>query len=114
MATLAQENIGIMPSSGVSAFFRGKTREVGVTIVRETSEPAFMRDMREKVAVAEQSVGAGRVMDGFESLKTVRMKQMLKEFIATAPRNVPLTDDDIMEEIRQVRRDAKTSKTHHF
>jgi len=32
----------------------------------------FMQDIYSKVAAAEQSIKEGRVMDGFESLKTVR------------------------------------------
>ena len=34
----------------------------------------FARDIYRKVASAEQSVKAGRVMGGFESLKTIRTK----------------------------------------
>ena len=34
----------------------------------------FMQDVCGKVAAAEQSVKAGRVMDGFASLKTIRTK----------------------------------------
>ena len=44
----------------------------------------------------------------------VPLAEQLNEFIVTAPRNVPVTDDDIMAEIKQVRRDAKTSEARHF
>ena len=40
--------------------------------------------------------------------------EMLNEFIETAPQDVPITDDDIMTEIKQVRQDAKSHKTNHF
>ena len=39
---------------------------------------------------------------------------ILDEFIETAPQNVPITDDEIMAEIKQVRQDAKFLKTCHF
>ncbi|MCL2041239.1 MAG: hypothetical protein FWG84_04255 [Bacteroidales bacterium] len=40
--------------------------------------------------------------------------EMLNEFIETAPKNVPITDDEILAEIKQVRRDAKLFETCHF
>ena len=40
--------------------------------------------------------------------------EMLNEFIETAPKDVPITDDEILAEIKQVRQDAKFSKTCHF
>ena len=42
--------------------------------VKTFERTMFMQDVYNKVATAEQSVKAGRVMDGSESLKTVRMK----------------------------------------
>jgi hypothetical protein len=40
--------------------------------------------------------------------------EMLNDFIETAPQNVPITDDEILAEIKQVRQDAKHLKTCHF
>ena len=40
--------------------------------------------------------------------------EMLNEFIETAPQDVPITDDEILTEIKQVRQDAKFLKTSHF
>ena len=40
--------------------------------------------------------------------------ERLNEFIETAPQNVPITDDEILAEIKQVRQDAKSLKTCHF
>jgi len=40
--------------------------------------------------------------------------EMLNEFIETAPQNVPITDDDILAEIKQVRQDVKYLKTCHL
>jgi len=40
--------------------------------------------------------------------------EMLNEFIETAPQDVPITDDDILAEIKQVRQDAKSLKTCYF
>jgi len=75
---LAPPRTSFTPPRGVPGFPRREAeREAGATVFRETSEPSFMRDLREKVAAAERSVKAGRVMDGFESLKTVRMKHGL-------------------------------------
>jgi len=37
----------------------------------------------------------------------VPFAERLNEFIVTAPRNVPVTDDEIMAEIKQVRSDEK-------
>ena len=34
----------------------------------------FVDEVLEKIAVAEKSIKAGRVMDGFESLKIIRAK----------------------------------------
>ena len=34
--------------------------------------------------------------------------ELLNEFIETAPQDVPITDDDILAEIKQVRQDAKS------
>jgi hypothetical protein len=39
--------------------------------------------------------------------KVQSRNQLLKKLIDTAPENVPLTDTDIMEEIRSVRADRK-------
>ena len=40
--------------------------------------------------------------------------ELLNEFIETAPQDVPITDDDILAENKQVRQDAKSLKTCHF
>ena len=40
--------------------------------------------------------------------------ELLNEFIETAPQDVPITDDEILTEIKQVRQDAKFLKTRHF
>jgi len=40
--------------------------------VKTFERTLFMQDVYSKVAAAEQSVKEGRVMDGFESVKTVR------------------------------------------
>ena len=40
--------------------------------------------------------------------------ELLNEFIETAPQDVPITDDDILSEIKQVRQDAKSLKTCNF
>jgi len=40
--------------------------------------------------------------------------EKLNEFIETAPQNVPITDDEILTEIKQVRQDAKFLETCHF
>ena len=40
--------------------------------------------------------------------------ELLNEFIETAPQDVPITDDDILAEIKQVRQDAKSLKTCNF
>jgi len=40
--------------------------------------------------------------------------ELLNEFIETAPKDVPITDDEILAEIKQVRQDARTLKTCHF
>ena len=40
--------------------------------------------------------------------------ELLNEFIETAPQDVPITDDEIMTEIKQVRQDAKNLQTCHF
>lgn len=39
---------------------------------------------------------------------------LLNEFIETAPQDVPITDDEILVEIKQVRQDAKSLETCHF
>jgi len=39
--------------------------------------------------------------------------ELLNEFIETAPQDVPITDDEILAEIKQVRQDAKSFKTCH-
>jgi len=40
--------------------------------------------------------------------------ELLNEFIETAPQDVPITDDEILTEIKQVRQDARFLKTSHF
>jgi hypothetical protein len=40
--------------------------------------------------------------------------ELLNNFIETAPQGVPITDDEILTEIKQVRQDAKFLKTCHF
>ena len=40
--------------------------------------------------------------------------ERLNEFIEMAPQDVPVTDDEILAEIKQVRQDAKFLKTCHF
>jgi len=40
--------------------------------------------------------------------------EMLNEFIETAPQDVPITDDEICTEIKQVRQDARFHQTSHF
>jgi len=40
--------------------------------------------------------------------------ELLNEFIETAPQDVPITDDEILTEIKQVRQDAKNLQTCHF
>ena len=40
--------------------------------------------------------------------------ERLNEFIETAPKDVPITEDEILEEIKQVRQDAKYLKTCNF
>ena len=40
--------------------------------------------------------------------------ELLNEFIETAPQDVPITDDEILAEIKQFRQDAKYLKTCHF
>ena len=40
--------------------------------------------------------------------------EVLSKFIETAPQNVPITDDEILTEIKQVRQDAKSLKTCRF
>jgi len=42
------------------------------------------------------------------------VNELLNEFIETAPQDVPITDDDILAEIKQVRQDAKSFKACHF
>ena len=39
--------------------------------------------------------------------------ERLNEFIETAPQDVPITDDEILAEIKQVRKDAQYLKTCH-
>ncbi|MCL2041764.1 MAG: hypothetical protein FWG84_06975 [Bacteroidales bacterium] len=46
--------------------------------------------------------------------QTRSFNEMLNEFIETAPQNVPITDDEILAEIKHVRRDAKLFETCHF
>ena len=40
--------------------------------------------------------------------------ELLNEFIETAPQDVPITDDEILTEIKQVRQDAKNLQTCHL
>jgi hypothetical protein len=40
--------------------------------------------------------------------------ERLNEFIETAPQDVPISDEEILTEIKQVRQDAKSLKTCHF
>ena len=40
--------------------------------------------------------------------------EILDEFIETAPKDVPITDDEILAEIKQVRQDAQFLKTCRF
>ena len=97
MATLASERISVTLPGEVSAFFRRRAREANTTVDREIATMAwafmddegegwkrtgdgrdeYLRDVYEKVAAAEQSVAAGRVMDGFESVNTIRAKHGL-------------------------------------
>ena len=46
--------------------------------------------------------------------KAQSFNERLNEFIETAPQNVPITDDEIIAEIKQVRQDVKSFKTCHF
>jgi hypothetical protein len=39
--------------------------------------------------------------------------ERLNEFIETAPKDVPITDDEILAEIKKVRQNAKSLKTCH-
>jgi len=46
--------------------------------------------------------------------KAQSFTELLNEFIETAPQDVPITDDEILTEIKQVRQDAKNLQTCHF
>ena len=67
----------------------------------------------ERDRVAPASGGSDSLRRGAER-GTLAFAEKLKAFIAAAPQGVPLTDEEIMAEIRQVRRDAKMSKARHF
>jgi len=46
--------------------------------------------------------------------QTQSFNEVLNRFIDTAPQHVPITDDEILAEIKQVRQDAKSLKTRRF
>jgi len=68
-------------------------------VIRVSSE-------RDKQKLINYSMNNGWLAQSFNDI--------LDEFIETAPQNVPITDDEIIAEIKQVRQDAKSLKTCHF
>ena len=69
--------------------------------------------VQERISVTPLEGAAGLLRRRAERGR-IPFAERLNEFIMTAPRDVPITDEDIMAEIKQARRDAKTSKTRHF
>ena len=55
---------------------------------------------RERQKLIDYSTGNGWQVQSFN--------EILDEFIETAPQNVPITDDEILAEIKQVRQNAKS------
>ena len=55
----------------------------------------------------KQDVRKLRQMSADNGWQVQSGSDMLRWLIDNAPQNVPLTDDDIMDEIRQVRQDSK-------
>ncbi|MDR2145057.1 MAG: hypothetical protein LBE91_01175 [Tannerella sp.] len=82
-----------------AAGFIKKKKEMETVIIRVKSE-------RDRQRLINYSMNNGWQAQSFNDL--------LNEFIETAPQDVPITDDEILVEIKQVRQDAKSLETCHF
>ena len=65
-----------------------------------------VKNERERQKLIGYSVQNGWQAQSFNSL--------LNQFIDTAPQNVPLTDDEIVAEVKKVRQNGEAGNTCHF